>query len=260
MERMKRRILLLEQDQEQSSLFTGWLKEVGYQVKPIDNLKEVYSSLSKEKFDILLMDIDYPAILDASLELCRTLKKDSSLQDLPITVISYQKDGRKIAGAIEAGVDNIVLKPFDTDTFLERIEVIFKEIEFKKQGKKILDLTYINYLINITGQLGREDFFLLAPVIFNRLIMDKVKTILGEPVIMVMVKRLKELVAEGYEFMKSAGFSRHQLVMDEIDKASKGVPVEKLASGFRDYIYAFLHLVQALTSDILVERGVDGNW
>jgi len=68
------------------------------------------------------------------------------------------------------------------------MEVIFKEIEFKKQGKKVLDTNYIEFLIKLASEISRKDFFLLAPVIFNRLIISKISVRIGEPIIMAIIK------------------------------------------------------------------------
>ncbi len=250
-----KKILLVEPDKELSELFANWLEGEKYKVKPVDDQEQVFPLLSGEKFDLLVIDIDFPVFTETLIGLCQRLKKDLRFSDLPVAVFTYKKDGKKISSAIEAGVDNFMLKPFETDSFLKRIQTIFKEIELKKQGKKVLDLNYINFLIQLASGVSRKDFFLLVPTIFNRLIMDKVKDILGEPVVMVIAKRLKKLSEENHKFMREVKFSGMQFLMDGVDKASKGVPVERLAVGFGNYVYAFLNLVRVLTSDILMERG-----
>ncbi|MBU1147144.1 MAG: hypothetical protein KKD11_02230, partial [Candidatus Omnitrophica bacterium] len=64
-----------------------------------------------------------------------------------------------------------------------------------------------------------------------------------------------ELIGEDYAFMREVKFSNTQILMTGVDRVSKNIPVAKLSMAFRDYIYAFLQLVQSLTSDILMERG-----
>lgn len=247
-------ILLFEPDKETETLFSGWLRDVGYAVLLADSLEKIPHPLIEKRFDILIVDIDFPGTADSLLKQCMTLKSDPHLSGLPIIVLTYKKDIRKIAGSIEAGIDNFILKPFETDSFLKRIKVVFKEIELKKQGKKVLDLNYVNYLIDLAGELGRDDFFILAPIIFNRLIVDKIKTILGNPILMIMIKRANEVIGEDYEFMRATKFSNQGLLLDGVDEISKDIPVKKLIFAFRDYVYAFLHLVRTLTSDILMER------
>ena len=52
--------------------------------------------------------------------------------------------------------------------------------------------------------------------------------------------------------MTKVKLSANRILMDDVDKVSKDTPVGKLTIAFRDYVYAFLHLVQVLTSDILM--------
>lgn len=250
-----KKILLLEPDKEQAELFIAWLKGESYGVSLIDKPGGAQGVLANEEFDILLMDIDEPEITEPSLKLVQTLKADKRFAGLPIIVLAYKKDTKKIITAIEAGVDSFVLKPFETDPFLKRIEVILKEFELKSKGNKVLDLNYVNYLIALAGEMEREDFFLLAQVIFNTLILGKINTILGEPIIAQIVKRCDELIGEDYVFMREVKLLNGQLLMDGVDNASRGIPDAKLTNAFRDYVYAFLQLVHTLTSDILMERG-----
>lgn len=252
-----RKILLLEPDKEQAELFTGWLRQEGYGISLTDNFQDIQGFLADDKFDILLMDMDFPVKTQdfATLQLIQSLKKDVHSSGIPIIALTYKKDIKKIVSAIRAGVDSFVLKPFETDVFLKRIDTIFKQIELKKQGRKVLDLDYINYLIALASDVEREDLFLLTPVIFNTLILEKINTILGPQVIMQIIKRTNEMIGVDYEFMKSVEFLGGRISFDGVEKVSKEAPVKKITTAFRDYVYAFLHLVRMLTSDILMERG-----
>lgn len=201
------------------------------------------------------MDIDEPLITEPSLKLIRTLKADPRFVNLPEAVLTYKRDAKRVVATIEAGVDLFMLKPFETDSFLERVEAIFKELELRSRGKKALDLNYINGLIALAGQMERDGAFALYQVIFNKLIIEKIVTLLGPPIIAQIMKRANETIGADYEFMKSVEFSGKSLSLDGVNKASKGVPVKNITTAFRDYVYAFLHIVEVLTSDILMERG-----
>jgi len=250
-----KKILFFVPDKEQGKIFSEWLKGEGYEIELTDNSKQILPILSGDKFDILIIDIDFSEATDFLLDLCKTLKKDPYFQEIPITVLTYKKNIKLIANSIEAGVDNFVLKPFEVDSFLSRLDTIFKQIELKCKGKKVLDLNYINYLIELTNETTRGNFFILSSVIFNKLIIDKVKDIIGEPIIVIITKRLGDLLGGDYGFVKEVRFSKGKIFLDNVDKVSKEVPVEKLTIAFRDYVYGFLQLIQTLTSDILMERG-----
>ena len=255
----RKNILLFEPDKKVEKLFIDWLKEEKYSAKPVENPEQILARLSEEKFDILIIDIDFSENTESLLNLCQILKKDQRFLEFPITVLTYRKNIKIIANSIEVGVDNFILKPFETDSFLSRLDTIFKQIELKSKGKKVLDLNYVNYLIKLTSEATREDFFILSSAIFNKLIIDKVKDIIGEPIIVIIIKRLGDLIGEDYGFVKKVRFSNGKILMDKVDKVSKDVPVEKLSVAFREYVYGFLQIIHTLTSDILMERGGDIN-
>lgn len=248
----RKNILLFEPDKKVEKLFIDWLKEEKYSAKPVENPEQILARLSEEKFDILIIDIDFSENTESLLNLCQILKKDQRFLEFPITVLTYRKNIKIIANSIEVGVDNFILKPFETDSFLSRLDTIFKQIELKSKGKKVLDLNYVNYLIKLTSEATREDFFILSSAIFNKLIIDKVKDIIGEPIIVIIIKRLKELIGADYGFVKEVKFSNGKLLIDKVDKISKGVPVEKLTIAFRDFVYGFLQIVKTMTSDIIL--------
>ena len=253
-----KKILFLGPDKKQNEVFSGWLKGEDYEVESTDNLKQVLPFLAGGKFDILIIDIDFPKITEFLLNLCRILKKNQYFSEFLIIGLTYKKNTKIIANSIEAGIDHFIFKPFKTDSFLSQLDTIFKQIELKFKEKKVLDLNYIKYLIKLTGETTREDFFLLYPVIFNKLIIDKVMGIIAEPIIVIIMKRLREVIGEDYGFVKEVRFSNGKIFMDKVDKVSQEVPVEKLVIVFRDYLYGFLQLIQTLSSNILMDRGGGG--
>ena len=144
-------ILIYEPDKEIGALFATWLKENDIGCTSAEDPKQIPDILSGKKLDMLIMDID-PSISTGInsgqgqnvnftgshiplLDLCRKLKKTSCDGDIPIIVLTYRGSVSKIADALGSGVDNFLLKPFETDSFLERIKTIFREIELKKHGK-----------------------------------------------------------------------------------------------------------------------------
>lgn len=254
---MKERLLLVGFDKKQEEILSDRLGKKGCLAVPANNFEEARSLLSKEKFTICLMDIDSSETAVGDFrQLSHNFKDYSRLPKPPVFIVfTYKKDFRKIAAAIEAGADKFIFKPFETDCFLERLKGLLNEIKLERKIEKKLDLNNINYLINLITEEGdREGFFLLSTVIFNVLIIDKIKTVLGEQVIEIMFKRICELTGDVYGFMRQARLQDGKLFMDEVEKASCGISLETLGMGFRNFIYDFLHLIQTLTSNIIVEK------
>ncbi|MFH1798139.1 MAG: hypothetical protein ABH844_02170 [Candidatus Omnitrophota bacterium] len=249
-----KKIILLEPDKEQAEVFFRWLTEEGYEVKAEDNARSVLSLLSAEKFNSGIIDMDSA---EEAVMLYQEVREDLRFSNIPIFTLIYRTRIKDVTALLSAGVEGLLFKPFEIDNFSKRLKALTKETEFAKVGKKLIDQNNINSLINLTAEAGREDFFALAAVIFNKLIISKINTIIGGPIITQIIKRCDELIGEDYAFMKEVSFSNGQILMPGVDKASQNVPVKKLTFAFRDYIYAFLHMVQTLTSDILMEREIE---
>jgi len=248
------KILLLEPDKEQGEILAQWLKEENYESVLVNDAKDVLPALSGEKFDGMIIDSD-ANIKGSVIELHSKIKNDTRFSNIPSFILIYKTRLKEIVAFINAGIEGLLSKPFDVEDFLARLKTLAKESELSKCGKKLLDRNYINSLIALTSEADRENFFLISPVIFNKLILDKVKAIIGESVITQIIKRCNETIGEDYAFMKEIRFSDGQIVMDGVDMVSKKTPVKKLVIAFRDYVYAFLHLVSCLTSDILMDGG-----
>jgi DNA-binding response OmpR family regulator len=249
-----KKILLMEPDREQTELLTTWFRGESYKVSDVDNPQKAHALLDKERFDLILMDCDEPEITESALKLVPALKADSRYKDLSVAVLTYKKETEIIISALEAGVDFFAYKPFETDSFLMCIKKMLRVIELKSKGKKALDLNYVNYLIDLAGQMERKSFFAFSHIIINKLIIEKINTILGGPIIAKIIERLNESIGGDHEFMKLVDFIDNSLSFSNVDKASKEVPVNRISIAFRDYLYAFLQFVGMLTSDILMER------
>ncbi|MBU1851660.1 MAG: hypothetical protein KJ995_04575 [Candidatus Omnitrophica bacterium] len=245
------KVILVEPDKEQGEVFVNWLKEENYEVKPVDDAREVLPLLLNEKFGSVIIDTD---AIDPAVKLHRAINENAYFSGISLFVLIYRTRVKEIVGLIDAGVESLLFKPFDVNNFADRLKTVTKEVEFAKRGKKLLDQNYINSLIKVAGETGREDFFPLVHAIFNKSIVEKTSTILGRVIITQIVKRANEIIGEDYAFMKEIKYSENRISMDDMEKTSKEVAVEKLTMAFRDYIYAFLHMVRMLTSDILVER------
>jgi DNA-binding response OmpR family regulator len=259
----RKRILLVEPDKDIGEYFLKWLKDKGFRTRLADDRHTGRAALLNEEFDILLIDIDSPLSAednplwtDEMIRFCKTIHADESLAKLPVAVMTFKTDIRKIAVAIDSGVDSVLLKPFETANLLQRMRMLLKEVELKKNGKTLIDVMYLNYLMSLTVEIRRDDFFIFAPVVFNKVIGEKLTSILGEPVIQTILQRIAEL-DEGDEFMQAARFQNGKIVLSGVEKISRGVPVRQIAVYFKNYIFTILQLVQTLTSGVLIERGGD---
>lgn len=117
------RILYVEDNEVNQYLAQQLLKPWKVQIEFAENGRTALSRLKEKDFDIVLMDIQMP-IMDG-IEATKAIRIDKDLKsDIPI--IGFTADimmGTKIA-AMKAGMNEIVLKPFDRNDLYDIITAL----------------------------------------------------------------------------------------------------------------------------------------
>ena len=112
----KKRILLVEDEPDLIKLTIFRLKKAGYEVIISTDGRQGLETADKEKPDLILLDLGLPVI--DGYEVCRRLKSDEKLKDIPVLIMTASTE--RIKDKVkEIGADGYVLKPFEPkDLFL----------------------------------------------------------------------------------------------------------------------------------------------
>ena len=116
---MTKRILLVEDDSKNMTLFRDLLRVSGYETVEATDGKQGVESAKANKPDLILMDIQMP-VMDG-LEATKILKADSITSDIPIVALTanaMKGDEQRIT---EAGCDGYMTKPIDIKEFLKLV-------------------------------------------------------------------------------------------------------------------------------------------
>lgn len=117
-----KKILIVEDNEINLKLISTVLKAKGFLLAEARDGEEALKSLTSEKPDIILMDIQIPKV--DGLEVTRRIRGMDDLKDRPIialTAHAMEGDREKI---LEAGCDGYIAKPINTRTFIDEIEAI----------------------------------------------------------------------------------------------------------------------------------------
>ena len=77
---------------------------------------------------MVITDIGLPGI--SGIELTRILNNNPRYCNIPIAVISSYRDVKTINEAMKAGVVDYILKPFDDQVLLEKVERILEKTSY----------------------------------------------------------------------------------------------------------------------------------
>ena len=119
----KGRILVVDDDPQIRRVMRVTLIAQGFEVRDARSAEQAYELLEKEKFDLILLDINLPGA--KGLEVCRSVRSTSDAAVIMLTVRDREED--KIE-ALDAGADDFVTKPYSTPELLARIRAALRRV------------------------------------------------------------------------------------------------------------------------------------
>lgn len=121
---MKKRVLIIEDNDQNLYLVTFILEHNGYEVRAARDGAAGIVMAAEAPPDVILLDIQLPQM--DGYEVARRLRSNCALDAVPIiAVTSYAMAGDR-EKALEAGCDGYIEKPVNPDTFLAQVECYLK--------------------------------------------------------------------------------------------------------------------------------------
>jgi CheY-like chemotaxis protein len=106
---MSKRVLILDDDLDILQICSIVLRKKGFEVFTLNNSYQVVEQVKTYQPDVILMDNWIPG--PGGIEATRTLKLDTSTQDIPVIFFSANSNLTQLAQ--EAKADYFLQKPFD---------------------------------------------------------------------------------------------------------------------------------------------------
>ncbi len=203
---MKDKILLVEDEQDLVKEMIPFLEEEGFIAISADGQKTTLELLSKQPFDLVLLDI---TLRDGNgFSLCSVIKKE---YEIPVIFLSALDDEYSTVTGLELGADDYIAKPFRPRELVSRMRNVLRRRE-KNTIVKIGDLLIDTQKAAVTKQgaeinLSALEYKLLLLFINNRdrivtrdLLAEEIYNLSGEFVqdntMTVYIKRLREKIED----------------------------------------------------------------
>lgn len=112
-------ILIVEDSPVEAEMLRRTLVKAGYAVNVAHNGEEGLQAAHKQRPALVLSDINMPVM--NGFELCRAIKYDDDLWNVPLMLLTVLSEPKDIIEAINCGADAYVVKPFGEANLLGRV-------------------------------------------------------------------------------------------------------------------------------------------
>jgi len=129
-----KRILIIEDDRDIVELVRYNLANEGFQVAAAFDGNSGLATLKKTPPDLLLLDLMLPKM--SGLEICREIRKEESLNRLPVLMLTARGDEADRVVGLEMGADDYVTKPFSIRELLARVKAVLRRAQVPEAEKE----------------------------------------------------------------------------------------------------------------------------
>lgn len=147
----KKRILIVEDDEDISMVEEAYLESAGFWTKIVADGAEVGSLLQKEYFDLILLDLMLPG--KSGYEVCREIRDKV---DIPILMVTARTESVDKLRGLGLGADDYIAKPFDPAELVARVNANIRQYdrllrklpEEKTEGVEEIQVSDLRILVN----------------------------------------------------------------------------------------------------------------
>lgn len=219
-------LLLVDDNPTTLEVLKGLLSSSDYRLLFAENGVEALKKASEYMPDLILLDVMLPEI--DGYEVCRRIRADARLAEVPIMMITALDDRDSRLLGIEVGADDFISKPFDSDELKARVKAIIRLNRYRRLLNERIKFESLFHLspdgILLTDQSGC--IHLANPAMSEKLKLDNVMELTG--------KNLKTFVSDEYVDQFSDSLERmihdneksSQFFSALIDTGGNKIPVE----------------------------------
>ena len=131
---MKRKILVVDDEDDILHFLELVLKEKGYDVVTASNGHEALTRAQIEKPDLVLLDIMMPQM--DGWEVLKLLRVDEETMQIPVAMLSARTEAKDRVQGLQEGAIDYICKPFALQELLGKIETIFSQLGERGQAAR----------------------------------------------------------------------------------------------------------------------------
>jgi DNA-binding response OmpR family regulator len=116
------KILVVEDEEDLSSVITEWLVKDHHVVESVDNGAEALDLLAVNKYDLIVLDLMLPEL--SGMEVCRRYRAKGG--DAHVLMLTAQSSLDAKEAGLNAGADDYLSKPFELRELVARVRAMLR--------------------------------------------------------------------------------------------------------------------------------------
>ncbi|HNL80181.1 MAG TPA: phosphate regulon transcriptional regulator PhoB [Agitococcus sp.] len=161
------RILIVDDEAAIREMISIALDLAGFDTIEAEDALQAHHKIVDERPSLVLLDWMLPGM--TGIELCRRLKRDETLNEIPVIMLTARGDeDHKIQG-LDSGADDYITKPFSTRELVSRIKAVLRRSSALSAEKVIeaegLKLDPVSHRVTANEnpiEMGPTEYRLLA--------------------------------------------------------------------------------------------------
>jgi signal transduction histidine kinase len=134
-------ILIAEDSATQAQRLQHILEKQGYRVTATANGRLALEAAQRSKPALIISDVIMPEM--NGYELCGRIKADAHLADVPVVLVTTLSDPHEVIRGLECRADNFILKPYDADQLLRRIQFVLVNSQMRRSEQAGMGLEIV---------------------------------------------------------------------------------------------------------------------
>jgi two-component system chemotaxis response regulator CheY len=127
---LKMKILVVDDFSTMRRIVKNVLKQLGFEnIEEAEDGVQALAKLKAGSYGFMVSDWNMPNM--DGLQLLKEVRKDPQLSNLPVLMVTAEAEKTMVITAIQAGVNNYVVKPFTAEVFKEKMDKVFEKLEQK---------------------------------------------------------------------------------------------------------------------------------
>lgn len=122
-----KKVLVVDDSNVMRQIIKNNLKQLGFKADLLSDAEDGaagFRKLSEGKPDLIVSDWNMPKM--TGIEFLKAVRADANFKGIPFLMVTSETEKEKIMEAVQAGVSQYIVKPFNANQLEEKIRGIFK--------------------------------------------------------------------------------------------------------------------------------------